>query len=105
RLNIQNDVHHGWIAVFQREREEDCADSRASEAGENEVSQSARIDFGNLTQARDQNWEEHDQDEDMFPKDNHLGVKQCIKRDAPRALSPPERSAKTHQPGTISRAS
>ena len=40
----------------------------------------------------------------MLPKDDHLGVKQRVERDAPRALSAPECGAETNKPGTVRRA-
>src|SRR6266542_1894819 len=100
-LNIQDHVHHRWIPVFQRQREEDGAHRRPSESGEKHVAPRARVDFWNFFQARDQNRQEHDEDENVFPKDDHLGVEQFIERDAPRALGAPERCAKTDEPRAV----
>ncbi len=69
-----------------------------------EVSPGARFDFRNLTQARYQKRQEHDQDEHVLPKDDHPGVKQRVERDAPRALSAPQCGPKTNKPGTVRRA-
>jgi hypothetical protein len=40
----------------------------------------------------------------VLPKDDHLGVKQRVERDAPRALSAPECSAETNEPRAVRRA-
>ena len=103
RLNIQNDVHDGRIAVFQRECEEDGTDCRASETREEQVSPGARADSRNLVQTRDQNRQKHDQDEHVLPKDDYFGVKQRIERDAPRALGTPKCGAEADQPWTVRR--
>src|SRR5712691_406841 len=49
------------IAIFQREGEENRANSRSCEPGENQVTPAARLDFANLVQARHQKRQEHDQ--------------------------------------------
>ena len=43
-------------------------------------------------------------DEDVLPKDNHLGVEQIVQRNAPRALGAPERRAERDEPGAVTRA-
>ena len=101
RLDIQDHVHDRWIAIFQRQREEDGAHRRPSEPGEEYAAPRARADFRNLFHARDQNRQEHDEDENVFPKNDHLGIEQFIKRDAPRAFRAPERCAKTDQPRAV----
>src|SRR5205823_8559888 len=71
------------------------------EPGKKYVAPRARVDFRNLFHARDQNRQEHDEDENVFPKNDHLGIEQFVERNAPRAFRAPERSAKTDEPRAV----
>jgi hypothetical protein len=38
----------------------------------------ARADCGNFVQLRDQNWQEHHQDKNVFPKNDYFSVEQFV---------------------------
>src|SRR5690242_13798116 len=63
RLNIENDVNDGRVAVFEREGEENSADGRARKAGKDQVTPRPRFDFRNLRKPRDENEQEHQQNQ------------------------------------------
>ena len=103
-LDIKNYVHHGRVPVFQRQGEKDCANRRAGEPGEKQEAPRARVDFWNLVQMGDQDWQEHHEDEHMLPEDDHLCVENLIERNTPRAFCAPKRCAQADEPRAISRA-
>ncbi len=48
RLNVEDDVHDRRVPVLEREGEEDRPDSRAGEAGKDQVAPGAPVDLWNL---------------------------------------------------------
>src|ERR1700719_2215643 len=85
RLNIQDDVHDRRVSVLERESEENRPDGGAGKAGEDQVTPGPAVDLAKFAEAGQQERQKHQQNQNVLPKDNHLGVEQLIERDAPRA--------------------
>lgn len=101
RLDVENDVHDGRIPILEREGEENRADRRTREGGERKIAPGAPIDLRNFPQPNDEERQEHEKNENVFPENNDPGIKEIVQRDAPGALRPPERGSERHQPGTM----
>src|SRR5207245_11772796 len=101
RLDIQNDVNNSWVSVFEREREKDRADRRADETGKEQIAPRRDVDLAKLAEIRQEERQKHQQNQDMFPKNDHLGVEQFVQWNAPRALRPPEGRTETDETRTI----
>jgi hypothetical protein len=86
---------------FNDNVKKNCANRRAGEPGEKQEPPCARPDFWNLMQTRDKNRQKRDENEGVFPKNNHPRIEQLVKRNAPRAFRAPEPSAETDQPRAI----
>ena len=54
-------------------------------------------------QLRDQNWQKHRQDKNVFPKNDYFCVEQFVQGNTPCAFCPPQRSTQANQPWTVSR--
>jgi len=58
--------------VFKREREKNRADGRASETGKEQITPSGDVDFAKLAEIREKQRQEHEQNQNVFPKDDHV---------------------------------
>src|SRR5207237_9980918 len=57
-----------------------------------------------LSKSRNQEGQEQQHDENVFPKHDHRRVEKLVERNTPGALRPPESSAKADEPGAVPRA-
>ncbi len=103
-LDVEDDVDDRRVAVLEREGEENRPHRRAGESGEDQKAPGARVDPGDLAKLHHEKGQKDEEDQHVFPKDDHLGVEQIVKRDAPGAFGAPKRRSERDQPGTISRA-
>ena len=74
---------------------------RTGEGGEDQVAQDTRSNFSQSAELRNEDRQEHEQNEDVFPKHDHLRVEKIVERNPPRALCSPQSGAETHEPWTV----
>ena len=100
-LNVQDHIDNGRIAVLERERKKNRTHGRTGEAGEDQVTPGTRINFSQIAELRNEDRQEHEQDEDVLPKHDHLRVEKIVERNPPRAFRSPQSGAETHEPRTV----
>lgn len=101
RLDIEHDVHDRRIPLLQCQSEKYRSDRRASETGEDQVAPGARLYLRNLTKPHHKQRQKHEENEDVLPEDDHLGVEEIVERNAPRALRAPEGGAEGNEPRAV----
>src|SRR5438132_5649455 len=63
RLNIEDDVDHCGVAIFQGECEENRSHRRPGESGKNEITPSTGIDFTEITDPWKKERQKHQENE------------------------------------------
>ena len=104
RLDVQNHIHDGGIPILESHRKKNGADGRACECGEDQVTPRARTNLLQLRELRNQKRQQHEQNENVFPKHDDLGIEQFVERNAPRTFGSPQGRAQADKPRTIAGA-
>src|SRR5262249_24118602 len=66
-----------------------------------QITPSAQVDLAQLTEVREQDREEHEKDQDVFPKNDDLSVEEFVEGNPPRTFSSPKRGAEPDEPRSV----
>ena len=60
--------------MLERERKENGSNRGTGEPREEQIAPRLTVDFAKLAQVRKKQWQKHDQDQNVLPEDNDLGI-------------------------------